>query len=32
LAKAVLEGDSARAQARRERRKPETGYFHSLIV
>jgi hypothetical protein len=32
LAKAVNEDDAARAQARRERRKPETGYFHSLVV
>jgi hypothetical protein len=32
LAKAVREDDSARAQARKERRKPETGYFQSLVV
>lgn len=32
LAKAVREDDSAREKARRERRKPETGYFASLVV
>lgn len=32
LAKAVREDDAAGAQARRERRTPESGYFHSLVV
>ena len=32
LARAVREDDAARAQARRDRRKPETGYFTSLVV